>query len=118
MNSNSPKITTTLWGHWEILLETKYCKVKQITVNPGQRLSYQSHQKRQEHWTIVQGTGTLVLNDESHTLCVGENIVIPKQAKHRIGNKTKSPLIFIEVQTGDYFGEDDIKRYEDDYGRC
>ena len=48
----------------------------------------------------------------------GENIVIPKQAKHRIGNKTKSPLIFIEVQTGDYFGEDDIKRYEDDYGRC
>ena len=105
------------WGQWKILLETNYCKVKQITINPGHRLSYQTHEKRQEQWTIVQGTATVVLKDKTHTLTVGQNIFIPQKAPHRIGNTTDTPVILIEVQTGSYFGEDDIIRLKDDYKR-
>ena len=105
------------WGSWEILLEESYCKVKRIIVHPNQRLSYQKHFKRQEQWTIVQGTATIVLNDETKKLKTGDSIFIPKEAKHRIGNQEKTPLIFIEVQCGSYFGEDDIIRLEDDYNR-
>ena len=117
MTPKSNNQHTTVWGKWDILLETKYCKVKKITVNPNHRLSYQTHQKRQEQWTIVQGTATIILNDKKHLLTVGESIFIPKQTPHRIGNYTDIPLIFIEVQTGSYFGEDDIIRLEDDYNR-
>ena len=117
MKQQTKNQQTTVWGKWEILLETDYCKVKQITVNPGQRLSYQTHKKRQEQWTIVQGTATIVLNDKTQLLTPGNSILIPKQAPHRIGNTTDTPIIFIEVQTGTYFGEDDIIRLEDDYNR-
>jgi len=105
------------WGYYEVLLDSTYCKVKRITVNPGHRLSYQRHTKRKEYWTIVLGQGTVLLNDELHTLNPGDTITIPREAWHRIGNRGEVPLVFIEVQRGDYFGEDDIIRSEDDYGR-
>ena len=105
------------WGFYEILLETDYTKVKQITVNPGQRLSYQYHSKRKEFWTIVNGSATVILNDEKILIVQGESINIPLGAKHRIMNETSELVVFIEVQTGTYFGEDDIIRIDDEYGR-
>jgi len=105
------------WGFYEILLETDYTKVKQITVNPGQRLSYQYHSKRKEFWTIVGGSATVILDDEKILVAQGESINIPLGAKHRIMNETNELVVFIEVQTGTYFGEDDIIRIDDEYGR-
>ena len=105
------------WGSYEVLLDTVYCKVKEIIVQPGQRLSYQSHKYREETWTVTHGVLTVVLNDKEHTIYPGESIFIPLGAKHRAWNKTPKPVHFVEVQTGDYFEEDDIIRYEDDYKR-
>ena len=105
------------WGFYEILLETDYTKVKQITVNPGQRLSYQYHSKRKEFWTIVNGSATVILDDVKILIAQGESINIPLGAKHRIMNETNELVVFIEVQTGTYFGEDDIIRIDDEYGR-
>ena len=104
-------------GSWQVLLEASYCKVKHITVNPYSKLSYQKHFKREEHWTIVQGTAKVTLNDVVYTLNEGDMIHIPKEALHRISNETEFAVIFIEVQRGVYFGEDDIVRVLDDYGR-
>lgn len=105
------------WGFYEILLDTDYTKVKQITVNPGQRLSYQYHEKRKEQWTIVLGSATIILDDEKYFRYKGQSIHIPLGAKHRIINETDEPLVFIEVQTGESFEEEDIIRIDDDYGR-
>jgi mannose-6-phosphate isomerase len=105
------------WGSYEVLLDTVYCKVKEIIVQPNQRLSYQSHKHREENWTVTHGILTVVLNDKEHTIYPGESIFIPLGAKHRAWNKIPKPVHFIEVQTGDYFGEDDIIRYEDNYKR-
>ncbi len=105
------------WGYYEILHEEKNCKVKKITVNPGERLSYQYHQKRSEVWTITQGEAYMLLNDELQLYTYGDTIRIPQGVKHRVENKSSEDLIFIEVQYGTYFGEDDIIRIEDDYNR-
>ena len=105
------------WGCYDVLLDTDFTKVKLITVAPGQRLSYQSHKKRQEQWTVIKGALLVVLDDEHHIVCEGESIHIPRFAKHRAWNKLDKDCEFIEVQTGTYFGEDDIIRYEDDYNR-
>ena len=105
------------WGKFEVLRDEEHYKSKKITVLPGQRLSYQSHTKRAEHWIVIRGTAEVVLNDVTHTLKAGEHIFIPLQAKHRIKNPGTEPMEFIEVQTGTYFGEDDITRYSDDYKR-
>ncbi len=105
------------WGRFHVLEDTDYFKSKVITVWAGQKLSYQSHKKRAEHWTIVKGEAEVTLNDKVHKLKYGEHIHIPLEAKHRIANPGKEDLIFIEVQIGTYFGEDDITRYEDIYGR-
>lgn len=105
------------WGTYEVLLEGDHCKVKQIVVHPSHRLSYQFHKFREEVWTIVSGLALVVLEDEEITLGPGEVIKIPLGSKHRIGNPGTSPLIFIEVQMGSYFGEDDIIRIQDDYQR-
>lgn len=107
----------TPWGRWEVLLEEDYCKVKRIVVNPGQRLSYQKHFKREEVWTIVRGTPLVTINGKTTKHKEGDVIHIPKEAAHRITNSTATPVIFIEIQRGSYFGEDDILRLEDDYGR-
>lgn len=105
------------WGRFDILFESDYCKSKRICVSPGQKLSYQSHKFRQEQWTIVKGLAQVTLDDVVHTLKPGESIFIPQGAKHRISNPGTQDMEFIEVQTGSYFGEDDIVRYNDDYGR-
>lgn len=105
------------WGEFEVLLDTDYTKVKQITVNPGHKSSYQYHERRNEHWTIVKGLATVITNNKKVFRSKGESISIPLGVKHRVINETDEPLIFIEIQTGTYFGEDDIIRLEDKYGR-
>ena len=105
------------WGCYEILHEEKNCKVKKITVKPGERLSYQYHHKRSEVWTVVAGVATMTLNDSVGYYHYGETILIPQGTKHRVENRGMDDLVFIEVQHGTYFGEDDIVRIEDDYNR-
>ena len=80
------------WGYYEILHEEKNCKVKKITVNPGERLSYQYHQKRSEVWTIIQGEAYMLLNDELQLYTYGETIRIPQGVKHRVENKSNEDL--------------------------
>ena len=105
------------WGSFTILEDTENYKTKRIIVKPQQRLSYQSHEKRDELWIIVEGKAKVTLDGVDHILSYGENIVILKQQKHRIENIGEGNVTFIEVQTGTYFGEDDIVRYDDDYKR-
>lgn len=105
------------WGTYEVLSTTDMHQVKHIVVDPGQQTSLQSHDHRSEHWVIVSGVATVTLGEKEYDLAKDQSIFIPAQARHRISNKTKEPVVLIEVQTGDYFGEDDIIRYEDDYGR-
>lgn len=105
------------WGFYENLTEGREHKVKRITVFPGKRLSLQKHHKRAEHWLIVAGNGIVTIGEEKIEVLPGMAVDIPKEAIHRIENKGASPLIFVEVQMGDYFGEDDIVRLEDDFGR-
>jgi mannose-6-phosphate isomerase len=105
------------WGMYEVLLNSPECKVKRITVDPGQKLSYQYHFHRSENWTVVKGELTIILDDEKIFRKVGESVKIPQGAKHRAWNETDEIVQFIEVQTGAYFEEDDIVRIEDDYNR-
>ena len=105
------------WGHYDNLLERDDHKVKEIIVEPGKRLSLQQHQHRAEHWTLVSGEGRVTVGEQETLLKPGQSVEIPRGAVHRIMNPGNVPLVFVEVQTGDYFGEDDIIRLEDDYGR-
>ena len=105
------------WGRYEVLQEAANHKVKSIHVSPGKRLSYQRHQKRSEHWYVVDGSGEVTLDGKVQLVSVGSIIQVPQGALHRISNTGVNELIFIEVQTGTYFGEDDIERVEDDFGR-
>lgn len=105
------------WGRFEILKNDQHYKSKIIRVDAGQKISYQSHAKRSEHWILVKGSATVVLNDKEIPVTAGEHVFIPQGAKHRIINSTSAAVEFIEVQVGSYFGEDDIVRYQDDYGR-
>ncbi|MFO1518860.1 MAG: phosphomannose isomerase type II C-terminal cupin domain [bacterium] len=108
---------TPPWGKWEVLLNEASYKVKRITILPGKRLSYQKHFKRQEHWMVVEGQALVTLDGKEITLKTGEYIDIPMESAHRIANPFDTPMVFIEVQRGSYFGEDDIVRLQDDYGR-
>ena len=106
------------WGSYEILTDGEGYKVKKIIVKPQQRLSYQFHQFRNELWMIVDGTAKIFLNDKEIGKTYGETIKIKKEDRHRVENPSfDNDLIFIEIQTGSYFGEDDIVRLEDDYNR-
>lgn len=105
------------WGAYHVLDQGDGYKVKRIEVNPGGRLSLQSHKHRGEHWTVVRGTATVTVNDKVLTLHVAEATFIPLGAKHRLENLTNSPLEIIEVQLGAYVEEDDIIRYDDIYNR-
>ena len=105
------------WGHYVVLSDEADHKVKRITVDPGQRLSLQRHDRRAEHWYVVAGVAVVTRDDDRIELTAGDAVDIPLGAAHRIHNPGKGPLVFIEVQRGDYFGEDDIERLEDDYGR-
>jgi len=106
------------WGAYVVLDDGPVAKVKRITVDPGERLSYQLHNRRSEHWFVVAGTALVTLDDVVHEIGPGRAIDIPVGAAHRVENKGTEALVFIEVQQGDYFGEDDIVRLEDDYGRA
>ncbi|PZU23335.1 MAG: mannose-6-phosphate isomerase [Chryseobacterium sp.] len=106
------------WGEYWVLENAETHKVKRILVNPGGRLSLQYHHHRAEVWTIVSGVGTITINDEIKDYSEGNVAQIPLGAHHRIENRTDEPVIFIEVQYGTYFGEDDIVRVEDDYSRA
>jgi mannose-6-phosphate isomerase len=105
------------WGRYFVLEESPIHKVKRIEVQPGKRLSYQRHKFRAEHWLIVQGEGVLTLDGDKKRIVVGDSVDIAIGQLHRIENTSTQELIFVEVQTGTYFGEDDIERVEDDFGR-
>jgi glycosyltransferase involved in cell wall biosynthesis/mannose-6-phosphate isomerase-like protein (cupin superfamily) len=106
------------WGHYEDLLERDDHKVKEIIVKPGKRLSLQQHQHRAEHWTVVSGEARVTVGDQAIPLKSGQSVEVPKGAVHEIMNPGDIPLVLVEVQMGDYFGEDDIIRLEDDYDCC
>lgn len=105
------------WGKFENLLETKFYKIKKITVDPLQRLSLQYHNFRSEHWVVISGTADVYLDGKKFKLKKGESIDIPTKSKHYLKNPLKKSLIIIETQLGSYFGEDDIVRLDDPYDR-
>ena len=106
------------WGSYTVLDDdAPDHKVKRLVVHPGKRLSYQRHAKRAEHWFIVSGKARVTLDGAVIDLQPGEAIDIPQGSAHRIANEGSTDLVFVEVQHGTYFGEDDIVRLEDDYGR-
>ncbi len=105
------------WGYYLVLEDEPNHKVKRIVVHPGQRLSLQRHRHRAEHWLVVQGRAEVTRNGEMLHLVAGQALDIPLGAWHRVRNPGTENMAFIEVQSGDYFGEDDIERAEDDYGR-
>jgi mannose-1-phosphate guanylyltransferase/mannose-6-phosphate isomerase len=105
------------WGSYDSLDSEDGFQVKRLIVNPGAVLSLQKHQHRAEHWVVVRGTATITLNDDVFDLSVNHSTHIPIGATHRIANNTTEPVHIIEVQCGDYLGEDDIVRFEDNYGR-
>jgi len=105
------------WGRYTVLEERTGFKIKVLEVKPGARLSLQRHARRGEHWVVVEGTADVVCGDRQLQLHEGEHIHIPAQTNHRLGNSSDKPLSLVEVQLGDYLGEDDIVRIEDDYDR-
>ena len=106
------------WGNYTVLDDdAPDHKVKRLVVHPGKRLSYQRHSKRAEHWFIVAGTATVTLDGRVTTVRAGESIDIPREGAHRVANEGDTDVVLIEVQRGTYFGEDDIVRLDDDYGR-
>lgn len=109
--------STRPWGSYTVLDEADEYKVKRIEVWPGQRLSYQKHSRRSEHWMVVKGQGKVTLDGQDIVLGEGDTVDVPAGTAHRIENIGDSVLTFIEVQRGTYFGEDDIVRLQDDYGR-
>ena len=105
------------WGYYKILADDKIYKSKEIVVFPNKRLSLQRHRQRFEHWYILGGQAQVTVGDKTVILEPGQSVDIPKGALHRIANLNSENVRFIEVQTGDYFGEDDIERFDDDFGR-
>ncbi len=105
------------WGTFKILEEGNGFKVKLITVNPGKRLSLQSHKHRDEHWVVVAGEAQIEIDDQVFVKNAGEHVFIKREQKHRLGNNGTEQAHLIETQIGDYLGEDDITRYDDDFGR-
>lgn len=105
------------WGWYQALGAGERFQVKLILVHPGERISLQLHHKRAEHWVVVSGTATVTRGNETFSLAENESTFIPLETKHRLENQGASPLRIIEVQSGDYLGEDDIFRFDDEYGR-
>ena len=105
------------WGSFTILEDKDNFKTKRLDVLPGKRLSLQSHKRRSEHWIVVMGSAKITIGDEIKNYSKAEHVFVPKEYKHRIENIGKILLTIVEVQLGDYFGEDDIIRYEDDFDR-
>jgi mannose-6-phosphate isomerase-like protein (cupin superfamily) len=105
------------WGRYEVVSDEPTHKVKRITVEPGHRLSYQRHAHRSEHWFVVSGEGVVTLDDVDREVHGGMAVDVPVGAAHRIANTGTDALVFVEVQHGASFAEDDIERLDDDYGR-
>ena len=105
------------WGRYEILSESSDHKVKRIVVDAGARFSYQRHQHRAEHWFIVSGNAKVTHEGLEFEMSAGDSIDIAQGELHRLANIGSGPVVFIEVQSGSYFGEDDIESIEDDYNR-
>ena len=116
-SDNSPLFDRRPWGSFTVLDEGRGYKVKRIEVLAGKRLSYQRHARRAEHWMVVAGTARVTLDGGDIVVGCGETVDIPVGAAHRIENAGADTLVFIEIQRGDYLGEDDITRLEDDFGR-
>ena len=106
------------WGSFTVLDEGKGFKVKRISVNPGHKLSLQYHHHRSEHWTVVQGEASVTVGEDIKKVKVNESVYIPLKEKHALANEGEELMQLIEVQVGDYLGEDDIVRLEDRYGRA
>jgi len=106
------------WGTYEVLDEGATFKVKRIEVLSGKRLSYQKHSQRAEHWVVVEGIARVTLDGREISLSTGESVDIPIGSAHRVENPGTNNLVFIEVQRGNYLGEDDITRLQDDFGRA
>lgn len=105
------------WGSWQVIDVNDGYKIKRIHVNPGCRLSYQTHDRRSEHWVVVEGTATCTIDGAILIAGPGESVDVAQGAKHRLANEGDVELVIVEVQRGAYTGEDDITRIEDDYGR-
>ncbi len=106
------------WGSYSVLDENSSYKIKRIEVLPGERLSLQKHHHRSEHWIVVSGIAKVVCDGSEFFVNVNESTFIPIGKNHRLENPGKIPLVIIEVQSGEYLGEDDIVRFDDDYNRC
>ena len=106
------------WGSFTVLDEGEGFKVKRISVNPGHKLSLQYHHHRSEHWTVVQGEATVTVGEDIKKIKINEAVYIPLKEKHALANEGEELMQLIEVQLGDYLGEDDIVRLEDRYGRA
>ena len=118
VQNNSSGCDQRPWGSFTVLDEGQNYKVKRIEVLPGKRLSYQQHSRRAEHWYVVSGTAKVTLNGVEIIVKTGEAVDIGRGDAHRVANAEGDDLlVFIETQTGDYFGEDDIVRLDDDFGR-
>jgi mannose-6-phosphate isomerase len=105
------------WGSYQVLHSNPFSQVKEINVKAGARLSYQTHEKRAEHWFITQGPAIVTIDGVTKTVQAGESVDIAVGVAHRMAAPESNAVTFIEVQTGTYFGEDDIVRLEDDFGR-
>jgi len=105
------------WGSYTVLEEGKCFKIKRVAVNPKKRLSLQLHRHRSEHWIVVTGTAEIDLGDRKLHLSANESTFVPAGTRHRLANPKETPLEVIEVQSGEYLGEDDIVRFDDEYGR-
>jgi mannose-1-phosphate guanylyltransferase / mannose-6-phosphate isomerase len=106
------------WGSYESLDQGEKHQIKHIVVEPGGRLSLQSHLHRSEHWVVVQGEATITVGETTATYALGDHVFIQREQKHRLENHTLKPVAIVEVQIGNYLGEDDIIRYDDIYGRA
>ena len=105
------------WGEWQVLDLQSHVVVKKLLVYPGGRISLQRHQHRTERWIVTEGVATVRCDNNIMHLNVGESIMIPQKSLHRLSNQGTAPLALIEVQIGDYLSEEDIERFNDDYGR-
>jgi mannose-6-phosphate isomerase-like protein (cupin superfamily) len=105
------------WGSFFILEDNRHSKVKRLLVKPGHRLSYQSHEHRDEHWVVVAGVAKVTLNDQTSEYRYGQHVFVPRGTKHRIACDGPEAVEIIEVQVGESFAEEDITRYSDDYNR-
>ena len=113
-----PPVVQRPWGTYESIARGDHYQSKRIIVNPGGALSLQLHHRRSEHWTVVEGTAEITVGDKVVTCSANESVYIPVETVHRLVNRTNVPVVIIEVQCGDYLGEDDIVRIDDIYARA